>query len=248
MDDRPVGWGAARDHRRRTSAVDYVLADLREAVGTGALQIGERLPSEAALATRYSVSRTVIREVLRACEAVGLTVTRSGKGTFVVADHPSDLVFEGYSAAHLMEARPGIEVPAAALAALRRTDDQLEVLRRVSWDLEHETDDAIWGRLDASFHLLIAEASGNPVFADVIARIAAALTGQSELLNVRLGRRAASLAEHRAITGAIARGASTEAEDAMRYHLQAVRDAFADSMTTPPAPGSPAATRDVPSP
>ena len=46
------------------SAVDYVLGDLRQAIDSGVIRVGERLPSEAALAARYSVSRTVIREVL----------------------------------------------------------------------------------------------------------------------------------------------------------------------------------------
>ena len=92
---------------QRMSAVDYVLRDLRDAVESGVIHVGERLPSEAALAARYSVSRTVIREVLRALEATGRTVTRDGKGTFVVATHPNEVLFEGYSAAHLMEARPG---------------------------------------------------------------------------------------------------------------------------------------------
>lgn len=226
-------WMSQQVPGRRMSAVDYVLRDLREAMMAGVIRVGERLPSESALATRYSVSRTVIREVLRSCEAMGLTVTRTGKGTFVVANHPSDLMFEGYSAAHLMEARPGIEVPAAAFAALRRTDDQLETLQQLIEGMERETDEVVWTRLDASFHLTISQASGNPVFADVMSSIAAALSRQSEMLNVQLGRRAASVAEHRTIAAAIARGAAIEAEDAMRYHLEAVRDALAVSITTP---------------
>ncbi len=219
---------------QRMSAVDYMLRDLRDAIDSGVIQIGERLPSEAALAARYSVSRAVVREVLRSCEARGLTVTRVGRGTFVVARHPADLIFEGYSAAHLLEARPGIEVPGAALAALRRTEDQLETLQQLIEGMERETDDAIWTRLDASFHLTVAQASGNPVFADVLLSIASALTEQSEMLNAQTDRRAASMAEHRAIASAIARGSSVEAEDAMRYHLEEVRDAVAVSMTSPP--------------
>ena len=215
------------------SAVEYMLRDLCDSIDSGVVQIGERLPSEAALAARYSVSRAVVREALRSCEARGLTVTRVGKGTFVVGNHSADLVFEGYSAVHLMEARPGIEVPAAALAALRRTDEQIETLQQLTEGMERETDDAIWTRLDATFHLTIAQASQNPVFTDVLASIAAALTGQSEMLNLQFNRRHASLAEHRAIVAAIARGASVEAEDAMRYHLDEVRHALVVSLTAP---------------
>ena len=217
---------------RRTSAVAYVLQDLRDAIASGDIKVGERLPSESALSSRYSVSRTVVREVLRSLESTGLTVTRSGKGTFVVAAQHAHLVFEGYSATQLMEARPGIEVPAAALAALRRTDAQLRALQELGARMETETDNTIWTGLDASFHLTIAEASGNPVFADVLSSIAAALRGQSAMLNVQYNRRSASLAEHRAIAAAITRGSAVEAEDAMRFHLSEVHDALALSLTS----------------
>lgn len=173
------------------SAVGYVLGDLRRAIDSGLVQVGERLPSEAALAARYSVSRTVIREVLRSCEALGLTVTRTGKGTFVVAKRPSQLVFDGFSAAHLMEARPHIEVPAAGLAAMRCTERHVETLQNLIEAMETETDDQVWVGLDASFHLAIAEASGNPVFTHVLATIRTALAGQSGMLNAA-GRRAVS--------------------------------------------------------
>ena len=230
---------------QRLSAVDYVLRDLRDAVESGVIHVGERLPSESALAARYSVSRTVIREVLRALEAKGLTVTRDGKGTFVVATHPHDVMFEGYSVAHLMEARPGIEIPAAALAALRRSEEQMDTIAQLLERMEKEKDETFWTRLDASFHLSIAQASGNPVFADVVASLGAALAGQSEMLNVQPLRRAASQAEHRTIAAAVARGSAVEAEDAMRFHLEQVREAVSVSLTMPvaPAPSAKKATR-----
>ena len=211
------------------SAVGYVLGDLRQAIDSGVVRVGERLPSEAALAARYSVSRTVIREVLRSCEALGLTVTRTGKGTFVVAERPSQLVFDGFSSANLMEARPHIEVPAAGLAAMRGTEQDVETLQKLIEAMEVESDDRVWVGLDASFHLAIAEASGNPVFTHVLTIIRTALASQSGMLNAA-GRRAASNREHRGIAAAIARGSAVEAEDAMRYHLDQVKDAVTDSV------------------
>jgi GntR family transcriptional regulator, transcriptional repressor for pyruvate dehydrogenase complex len=211
------------------SAVDYVLGDLRGAIDSGVVRVGERLPSEAALAARYSVSRTVIREVLRSCEALGLTVTRTGKGTFVVADRPSQLVFDGFSSAHLMEARPHIEVPAAGLAAMRGNEQHIETLQKLIEAMEVESDDQVWVGLDASFHLAIAEASGNPVFTHVLLIIRTALASQSGMLNAS-GRRIASNREHRSIAAAVARGSAVEAEDAMRYHLDQVKDAVTDSV------------------
>ena len=211
------------------SAVEYVLGDLRQAIDSGVIQVGERLPSEAALAARYSVSRTVVREVLRSCEALGLTVTRTGKGTFVVAERALKLVFDGFSSAHLMEARPHIEVPAAGLAAVRRTEQHVEEWQNLIEAMEVETDDRVWVGLDSSFHLAIAEASGNPVFINVLATIRTALASQSGMLNAG-GRRAASNREHRSIAAALARGSAVEAEDAMRFHLDQVKEAVTDSL------------------
>lgn len=224
-------WSTRPIAGRRTSATGYVLSDLRGAIEAGVFRVGDRLPSEAALAERYSVSRAVVREVLRACESTGLTMTRTGKGTYVVAARPTELQFEAYSAGHLLEARPGIEIPAATLAALRRTDAQVEELQGLLERMEAETDAAVWTTLDAAFHLAIARASGNPVFDVVMASIATALSRQSELINAKTQRRSASQAEHRAIVAAIARGSAVEAEDAMRAHLDEVRDAIAVTLT-----------------
>lgn len=239
MEDAPR-WSERPVQGQRTSAVDYVLADLRGAIESGAVGVGERLPAESALAARYGVSRAVIREVLRSCEAAGLTVTRAGRGTFVVAAHPTELVFDGYSALHLMEARPGLEVPAAGLAAVRRTEEQLAELKALAAQMEAETDADRWTRYDSEFHLAIARASGNPVYADVLRQISSALRNQSGVLNAQVGRRReSSIAEHRAIVSALDRGSALEAEDAMRYHLDEVRDALGGLLA---APGDP--TRD----
>jgi DNA-binding FadR family transcriptional regulator len=136
-----------------------------------------------------------------------------------------------------LEARPGIEIPAAALAALRRTEDELVTIQHLTERMELEKDGTVWTRLDAAFHLAIARASGNPVFADVVSSIAAALSGQSEMLNVRPNRRTESQAEHRAIAAAVARGSAVEAEDAMRFHLEQVREALSVSLTESPGIG-----------
>lgn len=212
---------------QRVGAVEYVLRDVTESIEAGIVKVGERLPSEAALAARYSVSRTVIREVLRACEARGLTVTRNGKGTFVVGPRSThSMLFGEYTAAHLLEARPHIEVPAAGLAAIRRTEPEVEALFEIVEAMQNEQDPEVWVAMDGSFHQALADASRNPVFVSVLRSIREALAGQSALLNRGSGRRQESDIEHRSIVSAIARGSSVEAEDAMQYHLDQVKEAI----------------------
>lgn len=228
MDDLSDSWTARPIVGARVGAVEYVLRDLTDTIGAGMVRVGERLPSESALAARYGVSRTVVREVLRICEARGLTYTRSGRGTFVAAKEPGPgLSFGEYSAAHLMEARPHIEIAAAGLAAIRRSEKQIEDLHALFERMEAEKDPTAWVLLDIELHRAMAAASGNPVFSEVLNRISGALARQSSILNLSPGRRVRADAEHRGIIAAIARGSVTEAEDAMEFHLDQVKEALA---------------------
>ncbi|MET0318823.1 MAG: GntR family transcriptional regulator, partial [Rhodococcus fascians] len=72
-------WAVSQPTATRLSAAEAVFADIRDAIVAGHIAIGERLPAESALATRYAVSRSVIREALRSCNALGLTETKTGR-------------------------------------------------------------------------------------------------------------------------------------------------------------------------
>lgn len=196
---------------------------IRQDIESGRLTVGTKLSSEATLSQQYGVSRSVIREALRSCTALGLTVTKTGRGTFVVANKvANDLTLGQYSARDLTEARPHIEVPAAGLAAERRNDDELETLRHIVAAMATETDPESWVALDSSFHAAIARASGNKVFASVVADIRDALAHQSETLNMVADRQHASDVEHQEILAAIEAGSAEKARAAMARHLQAV--------------------------
>ena len=225
LSDRP----GAPAPGERGGAVPYVLRDLRDAIASGVVPPGDRLPSEHALAARYGVSRTVVREVLRILETQGLTTTLTGKGTFVATPPASPpLLFGAYTVSSLMEARPHIEVAAAGLAAVRRSETQLQLMQELHEEMVAEPDPIRWAELDGALHAAIAAASGNPVFADILERISGALAGQSAALNLTTGRRARSESEHRAVISGIARASVVEAEDSMQYHLDQVKEVLTD--------------------
>jgi GntR family transcriptional regulator, transcriptional repressor for pyruvate dehydrogenase complex len=224
-------WTAGQQQIVRVSAAEAVFTALRAAIESGQLAVGAKLSSEAALAAQYGVSRSVIREALRSCTALGLTVTQTGKGTFVLANHAAtDLLFGTFSARSLMEARPHIEVPAAEFAATRRTPQQLEELRGILDAMVEEDDPETWVSLDAAFHAGIAKASGNAVFVKVVSDIRDAMVNQSETINLITGRQQPSDAEHREILDAIMRGSAPDAGRAMALHLSAVDDALTTIM------------------
>ena len=70
---------------KRVSAMEAVLSQLRTAIEEGAVQVGDKLPAESALSAEFGVSRAVVREALRGLQALGLTESRTGRGTFVVS-------------------------------------------------------------------------------------------------------------------------------------------------------------------
>jgi len=138
--------------------------------------------------------------------------------TFVVAGRVArDLPLGRFSARELSEARPHIEVPAAQLAAHRRTADDLDTLRGTVESVLEGDDPQVWVNLDGSFHAEVARASGTGLSGQVVVAIREAMAIQSETLNLIAGRMRTSNAEHQAIPKAIADGSGEKAAQAMRF-------------------------------
>ncbi|MDH6622689.1 DNA-binding FadR family transcriptional regulator [Streptomyces sp. LBL] len=230
---------------RRVSAMEAVLGHLRAAIERGDYVIGDKLPSEAELCRGLEVSRPVLREALRALQTMGLTVSKTGKGTFVVADAVEDPTFGDYAASDLLEVRRHVEIPVAGYAARRRTPENLDHLAHLLDRMERETDTTAWVAMDTLFHLGMAEAAQNPVFRRVIEEIRDALARQSAFLNELGGRREQSNREHRAIVEALIDGSETDAVEAMAHHLDRVESTLTDIVRPPrtdtPTEGGPEA-------
>lgn len=200
--------------------MEAVLAHLRRLIERGDHPVGAKLPSEAALSREFEVSRSVVREALRGLQALGMTESKTGKGTFVTATGPADNpTFGPYSARDLIEVRRHVEIPVAGYAALRRGQDDLDLLGHLVERMDAETDNTAWVALDSLFHITIAQSSGNPAFGKVIEEIRDALARQSAFLNQLGDRRRQSNVEHREIVAAIESGEESAAVAAMTAHL-----------------------------
>ena len=211
----------------RPSLTGRVVAELTAEIRAGALPAGSRLPTEAELMARFGVSRTVVREAVSRLRAAGLVEPQQGRGTFVLT-RPSTARFEfGEATARtvpeiveLVEFRIGVEAEAAALAARRRTDRDLDRIRRAGDRCRDAM--ALPARsiqADFDFHQAVAQASGNRWFTDLLASL-----GPLMILipkGRRTGGRTADpvQAEHAAVTGAVAAGDPQAAAAAMRIHL-----------------------------
>ncbi|MBV1852830.1 FadR/GntR family transcriptional regulator [Catellatospora tritici] len=164
---------------------DEAIDKIKEMILSGALQPGARLPKETELAQRLGLSRSSLREAVRALALINVLDVRQGHGTFVTSLEPGMLLEAITYAAdfhrddtvlHFFEMRRILEPAAAALAAERIGDGEVERLRHVVDDL---APDAEMDRLvanDLEFHRLVAAASGNPVLQSVAQALAAPTT------------------------------------------------------------------------
>ncbi len=221
--------------RPRTLALGLVEA-LGERIRDGRLAPGDKLPTEAAVMAEFGVSRTVVREAISKLQAAGLVQTRHGVGTFVLASDGTAFRIAPDQYATLrdviavLELRIGVESEAAALAAQRRTEDNLERLRAAlaAFGAAVEAgDDAV--DADFQFHLEIARATQNTHFSELLASLGTMIIPRARLDRANAEpQRAAYLrrvnAEHEGILDAIAAGDIEAARAAMRTHLANSRE------------------------
>jgi GntR family transcriptional regulator, transcriptional repressor for pyruvate dehydrogenase complex len=212
---------------------EQVEEQIKQAILSGQLAIGSKLPSEAALAAEFSVSRTTVREALRSLATSGLIskVPGSGGGSFVRSvDHWSlgRAVLEGMrnllqlgtlEPAEVSDVRYMLEVPAVRLAAENRTDADLRVLERIVSQLAatSHTDPDV-AAMDAQFHTTVALTSRNRVLASLTYALHTVSEPVHNLnLTVEVGRE--SHRQHRHILDAIRDRDPDAAEAAMVDHV-----------------------------
>jgi|SRR3954451_9371718 GntR family transcriptional repressor for pyruvate dehydrogenase complex len=210
----------------RASAPDAVRAQIFKLIQAGQLPVGAKLPSEQELARSFGVSRPVVREGLGQLRSIGVIESRSGSGSFVRSARiaPQGLLLAGgYSSDDLHEIRSEIEVPGAALAATRRTAEQLAILTEIVERHRHQADAEDWVADDLSFHVTIAEASRNPLRVRFVTELRE-LQSELSLTMARIkGGLAAPVEEHAAVVDAIRRRDADGAAAAMLAHLEGIR-------------------------
>jgi GntR family transcriptional repressor for pyruvate dehydrogenase complex len=210
-----------------------VETQIREAIRSGALIAGQKLPPEAELAANFGVSRTTVREALRTLVADGLLekVPGAGGGSFVRRlDHRAFGEDLGQNIENLLrvgsiehvevaQVRRMLELPSARLAARNRTEQDLAVLDDVlKLEREKAWDDPSVSDLDVRFHSGISKASGNRVVAAFVAALHMVTQPVHHLhLDAEVGKR--TYRQHLAIADAIRASDADAAEAAMLEHL-----------------------------
>jgi DNA-binding FadR family transcriptional regulator len=209
---------------RRSPLVELAVSQLREQVLSGQWPVGGRLPAETELAQRLEVGRSTVREAVRALVHAGLLETRQGSGTYVRSLTPGAdweprlrraAVLEAY------EVREALEVQAARLAASRRTEADIEVLRACLAERDRARgEDARFVEADLAFHRAVVAAAHNPLLAEMFDSFAAVL--REALIAIRSDQAVQGPdadAAHARLAAAIEAGDAGAAAQATHDHL-----------------------------
>jgi len=225
---------------------EQIVSQIEESIFNGELKPGDQLPAERDLAQRFGVSRTAVREAVKALREKGLVEAFSGRGTFITNDtaHAVRQSLGSMSkigpdgSAQLAEVREMLEPEIAALAATRAEPQHIETMREaisVMDGARNDPDAFIEGDLD--FHLALAEAAANPIILSLIDSFVDLLREQRmRIFYVEGGPQRGQL-HHRRILEAIEQRNPEQARQEMRAHLQQVRE---DCARRAPSPAKPA--------
>jgi GntR family transcriptional repressor for pyruvate dehydrogenase complex len=219
---------------------EQIVQQIEDSILNGDLSEGSQLPAERDLARQFGVSRTAVREAIKALQEKGLVDAFPGRGTFVTNGTSNSmrryldrLIKSGEPDgwAHVVEMREILEPEIAALAAVRASDQDLATMREAVEVMDSASRDSdAYIEADLDFHLALAEAAANPIVLSLIDSIVGLLREQRLRIFRIGGGPQRGQYHHRRILEAIQRHDAPGARGAMQAHLSQVRE---DSRNTP---------------
>lgn len=226
---------------KTTKVYEQVIEQIKEMVSNGTLKRGDKLPSERDLSAQLGVSRTSIREALRALEVIGLLDCRQGEGNFIKENFENSL-FEPLSIMFMLnkskphevfELRTVIEVETAALAAKLITEEELHELKQILDMMKNCEDENKKSKLDKQFHYNIAKASRNLLIVTILNTISTLIDSLIKDARFQILKNDGEKNiidyidyNHERIYNALAKGNSQEAANIMRMHMELINENF----------------------
>ena len=213
---------------------EQIVEQIEQSVQKGDLKPGDQLPAERDLAEQFGVSRTAVREAVKALREKGLVEAYPGKGTFITSGSSNpmrqslDRMMKSAQAdaiSSLVEVREILEPEIAALAALRATEENLNSLREAVAVMDGaKRDPGAYIEADLDFHLELAEAAANPLILSLIDSIVGVLREQRMRIFEVEGGPDRGQYHHKKILEAMEHRDAPGAREAMRAHLRQVRE------------------------
>jgi GntR family transcriptional repressor for pyruvate dehydrogenase complex len=213
----------------RRDLTTSLVADLRGMIASGAIQQGARIPSERDLAARFRVSRSSVRQAIKALELMGVLRQREGDGTYLspnasgTLDLPLEflLTIDGITTEELREARIIFEPELAAHAARRRTMKQVIQLEKSVAAMKKKLARHSFLGVPATsghFHRLIWEMAGSTICLRMLVSLQNATTG-GFMLNSSREDYARTVNSYSGVLEAIRSGDGAAARHRMKEYL-----------------------------
>lgn len=218
---------------RSSRLYEQIVQQVEESIHKGELKPGDQLPPERELAEQFGVSRTAVREAVKALREKGMVEAYPGRGTFITDGTPYSMRQsldrmmrsgnEGF--AFLAEVREILEPQIAALATTRADEEDLRALReQVAIMDAAKNDPEAFIEADLDFHLALAEAAANPIILSLIDSIVGLLREQRMGIFQVEGGPDRGQYHHKKILEAIEFRDPVGAREAMKAHLIQVRE------------------------
>jgi GntR family transcriptional repressor for pyruvate dehydrogenase complex len=220
---------------------ELVIAQIKQMIYHKRLVKGDKLPSERELAGQLGVSRTAVREALRALEMLGLIVSHHGEGNFVASSFPEEKLFEPLSLIFTLEDNPTelgevrsmLEVQCAGLAAERIKPEELCGLAECIRDFKDSQEGPRLAEVDKNFHMIISKGCHNTLlyylYSSIQEVVSLHIAEMRYLIIADLNNSKLLAQQHSAIYEGIAAGNSLKAREAMAEHMQFIRNKFHQS-------------------
>ena len=210
---------------------EQIVDQIEQLILSNELKINDRLPPERVLAEQFGVSRTAVREAVKALREKGLLEVYPGRGTFVtdttsqsMRDSLNLMLKMGRTEEDLIEVREILEPEIAALAAERLDPADLDELSAALDMLDAAQDDAdAFVEADLNFHLSLAKATANIVLFNLVHSLVDLEREQFRRSFSVAGNAQRTSREHRIIFSALVEGDAQAARDSMRCHLRRIR-------------------------
>ncbi|MEG2153247.1 MAG: FadR/GntR family transcriptional regulator [Clostridia bacterium] len=213
---------------KKSTMAELIIDQVLQMIDQGIFVPGQKLPSEKELLEILCVSRPTVREAMRSLMTMGLVEIRCGDGTYLndsvklISEHFKNTnLLRHFSYNELIDTRLLLECEMARLAALNATEQDLQNLEKAFADVAGtmDTSDIEFHRMDARFHMAIAECSKNRFMKEILS----ALQDLLVMMNVSVPSyreiRQQSCASSREIVNAIKTGDSQLAQQIMYQHI-----------------------------
>jgi len=221
---------------------EQIVTQIEQSILDGKLRAGDQLPSEREMAEQFNVSRTAVREAVKALMEKGLIEIQVGRGTFVTARTDKAVrkslgwfvkASDGNLQGDLVQVRNVLEPEIAAIAAQMASADDIANLQRAVNTMDASLEDAeAFIEADQGFHLALANATQNKLIPTLIDPIVDLLREQRKRIFLVEGGAQRGQFHHKRILDAIQSHDPEAARKAMQAHLAQVAE---DSDAVPPA-------------